>query len=33
MRINGQYCGINVRLASRLIIKYQELTRKFSELF
>jgi len=33
MRINGQYFGINVGLASRLVFKYQKLTQKFSELF
>jgi hypothetical protein len=33
MRINGQYYGINNELISMLIFKYQELTRKFLELF
>ena len=33
MRINGQYSGINTGPATMLISKYQELTRKFSELF
>jgi len=31
--INCQYHGINVGPTSRLIFKYQELTRKFLELF
>ena len=33
MKINGQYSGINVVPTNRLVFKYQELTRKFSELF
>ena len=33
MKINGQHLDINVGPISRLIFKYQELTRKFSELF
>jgi hypothetical protein len=28
MRINGQYSGINVGPTSRLVFKYQKLTRK-----
>jgi hypothetical protein len=33
MRINDKYSGINVGHTSRLIFKYQDLTRKFSKLF
>jgi hypothetical protein len=33
MRINGQYYDINAGLTSRLIFKYQELTKKLLELF
>jgi hypothetical protein len=33
MRINSLYSGINVRLTNKLTFKYQELTRKFIELF
>jgi len=33
MRINGQYYGIIEGPTSRLIFKYQELTREFLELF
>ena len=33
MRINGQYSNINIGPTSKLVFKYQELTRKFSELF
>ena len=33
MRINGQYYDINIGPINRLIFKYQELTRKFLELF
>jgi len=33
MKINGQHPSINDEPISRLIFKYQELTRKFSGLF
>jgi len=33
LKINGQYFGINIGPTSKLIFKYQGLTRKFSECF
>jgi tetrahydromethanopterin S-methyltransferase subunit H len=33
MKINGQHLNINIGPIDRLIFKYQELTRKSSELF
>jgi len=33
LKINGQYFGINIEPTSRLLFKYQELTRKFLESF
>jgi len=33
LKINGQYFGINIGPTSKLIFKYQGLTRKFSEFF
>jgi hypothetical protein len=33
MKINDQYFGINIGPTSKLIFKYQELTKKFLELF
>ena len=33
MKINDQHSDTNVGLTNWLIFKYQELTRKFSELF
>ena len=33
MIINGQYSGINIGPTSKLVFKYQELTKRISELF
>ena len=33
MKINGQHSDINIGPTNRLLFKYQEFTRKFSELF
>jgi len=33
MKINSQHPDINIRSISKLVFKYQKLTRKFSEIF